>query len=242
MGIYDETVAIPRKTMTLFFLIDCSGSMSGTKIGAVNQALEEAIPEIREISASNADAEIKIAALRFSSGADWLTKIPESAETFAWSYVNPGGMTDFGEACRKLNEKLSKNEFMKSASGSYAPVVILMSDGEPTDEYAAPLDALKQNNWFKKAIKVAIAVGDNAKKDVLEQFTGSMETVLDVHNPEALKNIIRFVSVTSSQIASKPAAGGSGQVDSVASKQDEMIEKIKDNLQYSADSGDADEW
>ena len=242
MGIYDETVAIPRKTMTLFFLIDCSGSMSGTKIGAVNQALEEAIPEIRDISISNADAQIRIAVLQFSSGAEWMTKLPENVENFIWSYISAGGMTDFGEACKKLNGKLSKSEFMQSASGSYAPVIILMSDGEPTDDFEAPLEELKTNNWFKKAIRVAIAVGDDAKKDVLEKFTGNMETVLDVHNPEALKSIIKFVSVTSSQIASKPMAGGVGKIDSVISKQDEMISKIKDSLQFSADAGDVDEW
>ena len=30
MGLLDETVSVPRRTMTLFFLIDTSGSMEGT--------------------------------------------------------------------------------------------------------------------------------------------------------------------------------------------------------------------
>ena len=39
MGLLDETVSVPRRTMTLFFLIDTSGSMEGNKIGAVNDAV-----------------------------------------------------------------------------------------------------------------------------------------------------------------------------------------------------------
>ena len=44
MSLNEAVEAIPRKSMVLFFLIDTSGSMSGSKIGAVNAAIEEVIP------------------------------------------------------------------------------------------------------------------------------------------------------------------------------------------------------
>ena len=44
MGLLDETVSVPRRTMTLFFLIDTSGSMEGNKIGAVNDAVVNVLP------------------------------------------------------------------------------------------------------------------------------------------------------------------------------------------------------
>lgn len=40
-------------------------------------------------------------------------------------------------------------------------------------------------------------------KMFLTEFTGSSESVIDVHNRSALKAIIKFVSVTSSQVNSK---------------------------------------
>ena len=40
MGLLDDVVSVPRRTMTLFFVIDTSGSMAGNKIGAVNDAVE----------------------------------------------------------------------------------------------------------------------------------------------------------------------------------------------------------
>lgn len=39
-NIVDE---IPRKVMTLFYLVDTSGSMSGAKIGALNTAVRETL-------------------------------------------------------------------------------------------------------------------------------------------------------------------------------------------------------
>ena len=111
-NIYDDVVEVARRTMVLFFIVDTSGSMEGTKIGTLNQAIEDVIPEIREISENNADAEIKIAVIEFSTGAKWITPYPIPAEDFEWQYLNAGGYTDFGEACQQLDEKLSRNSFM----------------------------------------------------------------------------------------------------------------------------------
>ena len=79
MGLYDDTVGVPRRTMVLFFLVDVSGSMTGSKIGTVNSAIEEVVPEIRSISAENADARIQVATLAFSTGARWRENAPVDA-------------------------------------------------------------------------------------------------------------------------------------------------------------------
>ena len=205
MSLVDK-IEIPRRTMVLFFVIDTSGSMDGNKIGAVNTAIEEVIPAIKEVSNENSDAQIKIAALTFSSGATWITKNgPIEADQFRWNYLDASGVTDFGAALKTLNDKLSTKEFMKEATGSFAPAIFLLSDGDPTDEWERSLAELKQNNWFKAAVKVAIAIGDDANKEVLKAFTGSIEAVLETHSAVALKKMIKFVSVRASQVASKSA-------------------------------------
>ena len=63
MGIFDETVEVARRTMVLFFLIDASGSMSGDKMGTVNNTMEGVVRELEDISNDNADAELKVAVL-----------------------------------------------------------------------------------------------------------------------------------------------------------------------------------
>jgi uncharacterized protein YegL len=216
-----DSETIPRRTMVLFFAVDTSGSMSGSKIDSVNTAIHEVLPELKGISAENADAAIKIAALEFSSGAEWLYDKPVEADSFRWHDLKADGITDLGEACRMLNQKLSRSQFMQEAVGSFAPVIILLSDGEPTDNYKKELDVLKSNNWFKSAIKIAVAIGEEANREVLKEFTGNVECVLEANNPSVLKKMIRFASVSASQIGSKSSIAG-------VSKQEEMSKKLHD--------------
>jgi uncharacterized protein YegL len=238
-----DKIEIPRRTMVLFFVIDTSGSMDGSKIGAVNTAIEEVIPAIKDVSDENADAQIKIAALEFSNGARWITlNGPVEADQFRWNYLNAEGVTDLGAACKTLNEKLSTKAFMKEATGSFAPAIFLLSDGEPTDDWARELAALKQNNWFKAAVKVAIAIGDDADKNVLKEFTGNIEAVLETHNAATLKKMIKFVSVRASQVASKSfnvndTAGDLGD----AQKQQELNANLQEYVQEIAAAPDNDQ-
>ena len=241
-NIYEGAVEVSRRTMTLFFVVDASGSMDGAKMGTLNSAIEEVIPEIRKISGENADAAIKIAVLEFSSGTRWITPAPMDAEDFTWSFLTADGLTDFGAACKQLNEKLSRKAFMSDVAGSFAPAIFLLSDGEPTDEYSSELSKLMENNWFKKAIKVAVAIGEDANKAVLAEFTGNKEAVLTVHTPEALTKMIRFVSGTASQIGSKSSGVGKGGVDEAANKQDEMIDKINEVKAAEPDDDGDLEW
>lgn len=244
MSLLDDAVSVPRRTMTLFFLIDTSGSMSGNKIGAVNDAIVNVLPMLEDISSSNPDAEIKVAALEFSNGTKWLYNEPKSVEDFKWIDVQAGGLTSLGEACLELNSKLSRSGYMKSASGSYAPAIILLSDGGPTDNFDGGLQSLQGNNWFKNAIRIAIAIGDDADLDVIARFTGNSEAVIKVQNIDALKQIIRIVAVTSSQIGSKSSSAGD------TSKQDQVIKDVNqavDNVDGAStaaapDSSSYDDW
>ncbi len=220
MSLLDDVVSVPRRTMTLFFVVDKSGSMQGSKIGAVNDAIVNVLPMLDEISASNPDAEIRVAALEFSTGTNWLYSEPKLASDFIWQDVRAEGLTSLGAACVELNTKLSRNGFMQSASGSFAPAIILLSDGAPTDDFDKGIEALNNNNWFKAAIKIAIAIGDDVDKDVLKRFTGTPEAVFTVHNIDALKQIIRVVAVTSSQIGSKSSTA------SDVTKQEQVIKEV----------------
>lgn len=241
MGLFDDVEGIVKRQMVLFFVIDTSGSMQGSKIGAVNTAIREVLPELKD--AGGSDVDLKVACLTFSSGCQWMYPTPIASESFQWNQVEADGVTDLGEACRELSKKLSKNEFLKAPSGSVAPAIFLMSDGEPTDDFESGLAQLKQNNWFKHAIRVAVAMGYDANKDVLAKFTGNIEAVIEAHNPEVLKKWIRKVSITSSQIGSKSQPINNGQIQS---KQEAMIDEIKDIQQSDPDldstSTSGDDW
>jgi hypothetical protein len=62
-GIYNNVRGITRRQMVMFFLIDTSGSMEGTKISSVNTAIREVIPELRDIGGADIDLKVAIVEL-----------------------------------------------------------------------------------------------------------------------------------------------------------------------------------
>lgn len=222
---------IARRTMHLFFIVDTSGSMRGAKIGAVNDAIRTTLPIVRQISDGNPDAEIKIAALNFSDGSEWLYNEPKDANDFEWDDQVAEGGTDLGEACRNIEKVLHmSNGWMGRGSGSFAPVFILLSDGGPTDDYRSGLKLLKENGWYKAGIKVAIAIGDDADLDVLTEFTGNIERVIKTDKVEALKKVIRTVTVTSSMVGSKTSSTTNTKTDETIKKEDQVAEQLKEEI------------
>lgn len=204
MSLLEEITPSPRKVMTLFYLVDTSGSMCGSSIGTVNAAMEECIPMLKEVAQANDDAEIKVAIMQFSSGCSWITPAsgPVGLDDIIWNDLQAGGLTEFGNALIELDKKLSRNEFLKSQTGAYAPVILLLSDGGPTDNWEVGLNKIKQNNWFRHAIKIAIDIESGSDRRVLAEFTGNPEAILDAKDTATLKKMIHKVSVRASEFQS----------------------------------------
>lgn len=246
MSLLEETSPAPRKVMTIFYLVDTSGSMSGTRIGTVNAAMEECIPMLKEVAAANDDAEIKVAIMQFSSGCSWVTPAsgPVSLDDIIWNDLQAGGMTEFGGALTELDKKLSRNEFLNSQTGAYAPVILLLSDGGPTDNWEKSLDDLKQNNWFKHAIKIAIDIESGSDRSVLAKFTGNSEAILDANDSATLKKMIHKVSVRASEFQSHSKQSS----DTITSAEDDSADivaaVVKDVDQDDGTSitGDSNAW
>lgn len=220
---------IARKVLTLFYIIDTSGSMRGDKIGTVNSVMEEVIPEIRGIGGS--DSEIRFQAMTFNDDVRWLYDEPVSIEDVSWVRLSTGGCTDLGKALDELNSKLSRSGFMNTPSLSFAPVIFLLSDGYPNYDYKNGLDRIKGNKWFKHALKIAVAIGRDADEDLLAEFTGNIETVVHANSGKELKRLIREITVTSSMIGSRsstidPAGGIITPEQADDAKQKELAELI----------------
>jgi uncharacterized protein YegL len=87
------------------------------------------------------------------------------------------------------------------------PVLVLVSDGQPTDNFDAGLKALMDQPWGKKAVRIAIAIGEDADHEVLQKFIGHPEIKpLQANNPEALVSYVKWVSTAVLQSASSPAS------------------------------------
>jgi uncharacterized protein YegL len=175
--------------------------MVGKKIGELNTVMEELIPEIRRVG--EADTDVKIAVLTFGTQVRWMYSEPILIEDFEWSRLRADGVTNMGEAFRELNARMSRNSFLNSPSLSFAPVIFLMTDGYPSDDYKEALDELKQNSWYKFGLKAALGIGSEANDEMLEEFTGSKDTVVHAYSGGQLAQMIKIIAVTSAQIGSK---------------------------------------
>lgn len=193
---------LASRPLHFIWVVDCSGSMYGEKIGTVNHAIQSTIPEMADAARDNPNAQLLVRTLKFATGASWVTANPVPIEDFAWDDLDAGGVTDLGKAFEMLAAQLTIPPMTDRA---LPPVLVLLSDGQPTDDYKKSLDKLLHLPWGKKAVRIAISIGQDADDDVLEQFTGNRELVLQANNPQALVKMIKWASTAASMV-SAPAS------------------------------------
>jgi len=194
-GVEMPQSAVKRLT-NIFFLVDTSGSMDEQgKIDAVNNAMHEAIPVVRDFASKEASHKIQCSILEFNSGINWITEQPVDAEDLQWIDLKASGGTCLGAAYTQLASKLTRKEGGVMAQHlNNAPIIILLTDGYPTDDSSTGLSLLKKNRWFMAAVKIAIEItgGDVDRKQLIE-FTGTNELVIPVASDrlqKELKNIV----------------------------------------------------
>ena len=86
-----DTMEPAKKSMTIFFMIDVSGSMKGTKIGSLNSTMEELLPSL--IGVGEASTDVKIAIMKFSTDVEWVTPEPVKIEEYQyWNRLESDGL------------------------------------------------------------------------------------------------------------------------------------------------------
>ncbi|WP_297960740.1 VWA domain-containing protein [uncultured Ruminococcus sp.] len=237
-----SATSVSKKSLVIFFLIDTSGSMKGKKMGELNTVMEELIPEIRRVG--EADTEVKVAVLTFSTEVRWMYSTPIPIEEFEWARLRASGVTSMGAAFKELNHRMSRNSFLNSPSLSFAPVIFLMTDGYPSDDYKEGLRELQTNSWYKFGLKAALGIGQEANDNILAEFTGSKDTVVHAYSGGQLAQMIKIIAVTSSQIGSKSMTLSDdtthelGEEDVFAAKQKLLGQQIQELVSTQTDGDD----
>lgn len=117
-----------------------------------------------------------------------------------------GGNTAMGAALYAMAEQL---RMPPMPSRGLPPVLVLISDGQPTDDFEGGLAALMAQNWGKHSVRLAIAIGEDADEGPLKKFIGHSEIpVLKARNPKELTRYIKWASTTALQASSAPSVQG----------------------------------
>jgi uncharacterized protein YegL len=200
--------AMANRPLHFFWVLDCSSSMAGAKIQQLNFAIRECIPAMQEEARQNPECQMLVRVLTFSSGARWHVGQPTPIADFKWADVQADGVTDMGRGMELLSEALSIEAMGERA---LPPVLVLITDGQPTDNFAGGLKKLMDNNWAKKAVRIGIAMGEDADLDVLEKFIAHPEfKPLRADNAPTLAKYIKWASTAVVKSASSPASQVAG--------------------------------
>lgn len=199
---------VSARPLHFFFIADCSGSMAGEKINTLNEAIRDAVPAMRKVAEGNPNARIEVQAIRFSQGAQWHTPRAEPVETFEWKPLSAADQTDMGAALSLCAEALKTPPMPQRA---LPPVLVLISDGQPTDDFNDGLRRLLAEPWGKKAVRIAIAIGEDCDLEVLRRFINNPELQpLVARDAASLVRFIRWASTAVLKAASAPASQAAG--------------------------------
>ena len=87
---------------------------------------------MRKVADENPNANILVRAVKFSDGAQWHVAQPTPIENFRWMDLSADGVTDLGKALKLVADQLRCPPMEERA---LPPVLVLMSDGQPTDDF-----------------------------------------------------------------------------------------------------------
>ena len=196
------------RPLHFIWLADGSGSMRlDGKIQAFNHAIREAIPHMRATARDNPHAAVFVNAIRFADEARWMDEKLTPVSEFRWQDIEAGGATALGEALTMAGDALQPPLMTDRA---LPPVLALVTDGLPTDDFQAGLDHLLSRPWGRQALRIVVAIGeDSATNEAEEIFRAFMANdalrPFHANNPEVLTEQIRWLSTAVLQSVSSPA-------------------------------------
>ena len=181
------------RRLPVYLLLDTSGSMTGEPIEAVKNGVQMMVHSLRQNPQAIETAFVSI--ITFDSEAKQLIPLTDLA-SFQTVDLKAAGTTALGAALSLLADKL-ENEVTKTTleqKGDWKPIVFIMTDGVPTDDWQAGFQKLKA---VKKGLIVGCAAGNNADDKVLKEIA---DQVVRLSNTDA-DSIGKFFQCVSASIA-----------------------------------------
>ena len=165
MASLNDFIIQKARPLPVIVAVDRSGSMSKNgKIEALNLALKNFVNSLKEEKSDK--IEIQLALYSFG-GRDEVTCENELSPLSAvdCKEYTAYGRTPLGGTLNAIKQLIEDRA--KIPSRAYAPTVVIITDGESTDETAQALTSFKNEGRSAKAFRIAMAIGDDADVDFL---------------------------------------------------------------------------
>ena len=181
---------IARRQLHVILLLDCSGSMQGEKIASLNYAIRSALPELRQVAKENPEVTVLLSALCFGTVAYWHVATPTPIAQLEWSDLKAGGETALGAALEQTATMLAN---ATSTARLLPPVIVLVSDGFPTDDIETGFRLLFAQKAALAATRLSIAIGENVDMAILERFMETPGAVLKPLHANSAQDLVRHI-------------------------------------------------
>lgn len=186
------------RPLPVIVLADTSGSMSvDGKIEALNKALKDMISTFA--SESRIRAELQVCVITFGGVADIHLPLTPAHQIESFDQLPATGGTPMGAAFQLAADLIEDKEQIQSRA--YKPVVILVSDGHPTDDIRAPFEQLMNGERSSKATRFAMGIGSDADLSLLGDFANDLEA--PVFKAENARDIHRFFKAVTMSVTTR---------------------------------------
>jgi len=191
------------RRLPVYLVLDISGSMTGEPIEAVKNGVQVLVSTLRQDPYALETAFLSV--ITFDSSARQVVPLTELS-MFQMPDIQATGTTALGDALSLLANKVS-TEVTKSTAevkGDWKPLVFIMTDGEPTDDWQKGLNDFKKQKF---GMVVACAAGTGANTSILKQIT-EVVVQLDTADSATIKAFFKWVSASVSTGSQKIEASG----------------------------------
>jgi uncharacterized protein YegL len=198
------------RRLPVYLVLDCSESMAGPAIEAVEKGVRTLVDSLKGNPLALETAYLSV--ITFSRKAEQVVPLTELMH-FQPPRLSVRAGSALGAAIRLLVNCLRKEVVKTTATtkGDYKPLVFLLTDGQPTDDWDAAARILKTANNPKIANLYAIGCGPDVDPDVLRQVSDIVLMMNDL-SPEGFKKFFVWLSA-SVQTASMKLEGATGPID-----------------------------
>ncbi|WP_432709519.1 vWA domain-containing protein [Pedobacter sp.] len=179
------------RRLPVYLLLDTSGSMSGEPIEAVKNGVQIMISSLRQNPQAIETAFLSV--ITFDSSAKQIIPLTDLA-SFQMVDIRATGVTALGDALRLVSTKID-TEVAKTTTeqkGDWKPLVFIMTDGIPTDDWQSGLNEFKKR---KVAYTVACAAGSGADTNILKQITENVVS-LDTADSASIGKFFQWVTAS----------------------------------------------
>lgn len=184
--------AAKAKPLPVILLLDVSGSMGGEKIRNLNDAVRDMLEVFRDTE--NSETEIWVAIITFGDQVKLHQKLV-SAGQIQWQDLSAGGSTPLGVALQMAKAMIEDKDIVPSRA--YRPTVVLVSDGQPTDDWENPLKRFISDGRSGKCDRMAMAIGAQADETVLGKFIeGTPNGLFYSENAKQMRDFFKFVTMS----------------------------------------------